>query len=70
MTLRGYKEIAKALKSIWGIDVSVQSLWKWSHAKVDPLPIKRIRAPGASRARAMVSADSIAVAAWARRRIA
>jgi hypothetical protein len=65
--VRGFKSIASFIGDVWGITVTAQSAWRWSNAKVDPLPVRRIAAT--SRARPLVSADESELRAWAERRV-
>jgi hypothetical protein len=67
--LRSYKAIADRIKKVWGTDVSVPSVVRWSKALEDPLPLKRIK-PTASSKRSLVVADASAIERWALRRIA
>ena len=67
--LRSYKAIAERIKKVWGTDVSVPSVVRWSKAVDDPLPLKRIR-PSVDSKRSMVVADAAAIERWALRRIA
>ena len=64
--LRGYKEIACAIESVWGVSIGLSSIWKWSKGNDDPLPIRRIRT-GATRS--TLTADSEQVKLWAQRKI-
>ena len=66
--LRSYKAIAERIKKIWGMDVSIPSIVRWSKSIDDPLPLKRIR-PLPTSKRSIVVADATAVERWAMKRL-
>jgi hypothetical protein len=66
--LRGYKAIAVVVSDVWGVDVSVQSIFRWSKREDDPIPVKHIT-PTRGQTRSIVLADEAAIRRWAQRRL-
>lgn len=65
--LKSYKGIADFLETVWGYKPSAQSVWRWSKAAIDPLPVNRVTV--AFGGRSLVSARSELVEKWAQRKL-
>lgn len=66
--LKGYKDILRKLRDVWGTDVGLASVMRWCESQKDPLPIKRINPTKGPRP--IIIADPAQVEAWAKRQVA
>lgn len=66
--LKGYKDILRKLRDVWGTDVGLPSVMRWCAQKSDPLPVKRINPTKGPRP--IIVADAEEVERWALRQIA
>lgn len=67
MMVRGYKSIAAIIEKEWSVPVSAPSVMRWTKDKLDPLPVRKIKATAGSRS--IITADSNAVKRWALGRV-